>query len=59
MAQHLDLERIFPIKDEASARLLMLKADCLRAAGVINESECQTVIARARAVLDRTFTRAA
>ena len=43
----LNLDSIFPMKDEASARLMMLKADCLRAAGLIDDAERQTIVTRA------------
>lgn len=46
------LDRIFPIKDEASARLAVVKADCLRAAHMISEGERTIVLAVAAAVID-------
>ena len=36
-------ELIFPIKDAASAALMLIKADCLHKAGVISEGERQWV----------------
>jgi|GraSoiStandDraft_45_1057281.scaffolds.fasta_scaffold1076030_2 hypothetical protein len=45
-------ELIFPIKDAASAALMVIKADCLRRAGIINEAERQHVHSRARTFLD-------
>jgi hypothetical protein len=47
-----DNEVIFPIKDAASAALMLIKADCLHKAGVISEGEKQWVDSRARTLLD-------
>jgi hypothetical protein len=47
-----DSELIFPIKDAASAALMLIKADCLHTAGIINEAEKQYVHSRARTFLD-------
>jgi hypothetical protein len=47
-----DIEVIFPIKDAASATLMLIKADCLYTAGIINEAEKQYVHSRARTFLD-------
>ena len=47
-----DSELIFPIKDAASAALMVIKADCLHKAGVISEGEKQWVDSRARTFLD-------
>ena len=47
-----DIEVIFPIKDAASAALMLIKVDCLHAAGIINEAEKQYVHSRARTFLD-------
>jgi hypothetical protein len=49
MNRRMDSELIFPIKDAASAALMIIKADCLRNTGVINESERQWVYSKARA----------
>jgi hypothetical protein len=55
-----DSELIFPIKDAASAALMVIKADCLHKAGVISEGEKQWVDSRARTFLDdATFKDAA
>jgi hypothetical protein len=43
---------MFPIKDAASAALMLIKADCLHKAGVISEREKQWVESRARTVKD-------
>jgi hypothetical protein len=47
MRRPLTMEVIFPIKDEPSARLMTLKAECLHMAGVISEHEEQAVLGRA------------
>ena len=47
-----DIELIFPIKDAASAALMLIKADCLHKAGIIDEAEKQYVHSRARTFLD-------
>ena len=44
-------ELIFPIKDPASAALMLIKADCLHTAGIINEAEKQYVHSRAHTFL--------
>jgi hypothetical protein len=55
-----DIEIIFPIKDAASAALMLVKADCLYTAGIINEAEKQYVHSKARMFLDdATLTGAA
>jgi len=55
-----DIELIFPIKDAASAALMLIKADCLQKADVISEAETQWVYSRARAFLaDATLKDAA
>ena len=43
-----DLTLIFPIKDELSAWLMSIKADCLFQAGAISEAEMQRVRRRQR-----------
>jgi hypothetical protein len=47
-----DIELIFPIKDAASAALMLIKADCLHKAGIISEAEKQLVDSRARTFVD-------
>jgi hypothetical protein len=47
-----DSELIFPIKDAASAALMLIKADCLHKAGIIDEAEKQYVHSKARTFLD-------
>ena len=46
-----DIELIFPIKDAASAALMVIKADCLHNAGVIGDEDKQWVHSRARTFL--------
>src|SRR5215468_9885227 len=46
-----DIEIIFPIKDAASAALMLVKANCLDKAGIISEAEKQWVHSRARMFL--------
>jgi hypothetical protein len=50
MRRPLTMEVIFPIRDELSARLMTLKAECLHMAGVISEHEEQAVLGTARPV---------
>ena len=55
-----DVEVIFPIKDAASAALMVIKADCLHKAGIISDREKQWVDSRAGTFLDKaTFNDAA
>ena len=55
-----DIEVIFPIKDAASAALMVIKADCLHKAGIISGQEKQWVDSRAGTFLDyATFNNAA
>jgi hypothetical protein len=55
----LNIELIFPIKDAASAALMIIKADCLHKAGIISEAEKHLVDSRARAFVDATLKDAA
>jgi hypothetical protein len=50
------LGRIFPMDDAASARLAIVKAECLRVAGVISTAEKAAVIERATVVIDQAQT---
>jgi len=59
MRQNLDIDLIFPIKDEVSAWLMYLKADSLYHAGIIDTDELSAVLARVAAVLDRASDEAA
>jgi hypothetical protein len=49
----LNIDLIFPIKDEISAALMCLKAELLFEAGIIDVDEMSAVIERAAAVLDQ------
>jgi hypothetical protein len=49
----LNIDLIFPIKDEISAALMCLKAELLFEAGIIDTDEMSAVIERAAAVLDQ------
>jgi hypothetical protein len=42
-----DIELNFPIKDATSGSLMLLKADCLHKAGIINDAEKRYVHSRA------------
>jgi hypothetical protein len=48
-----DWDRVFAIHDEPFARLMIVKAECLRSAGVISEAHRAAVINRAKAVIER------
>ena len=48
-----DLTLAFPIRDELSAWLMSIKADCLFQAGAISEAERQQVQAQAAEMIDR------
>jgi hypothetical protein len=47
----LDLDRIFPIPDAPSARLMKLKAHCLYRAGILSGTQRQAIARRADQVL--------
>jgi hypothetical protein len=47
----LDMELIFPIRDEPSAQLMSLKAECLHSAGLISKSEERAVLGKAAKAL--------
>jgi hypothetical protein len=49
----LDIDRNFPMRDEASARLMIVKAECLLGARAISESQRLTVLGRALGILDQ------
>jgi hypothetical protein len=55
----LDLNRIFPIKDLPSARLMKLKALCLFRAGVVSEEEKAAIEAKADAFIQNPRFRSA
>jgi hypothetical protein len=47
----LNIDLVFPIRDEISAWLMCLKAEFLYEAGLINDNEFETVIERAAAAI--------
>jgi hypothetical protein len=55
MHKALNMDLIFPIRDEPSAWLMSLKAECLYTAGVLSESEKQAVHERASRVPNDPF----
>ena len=55
----LDLNRIFPMQDPPSARLMRLKAFCLYRAGVLSEGERAAVARKAKAFIENPRFRAA
>jgi len=52
MRHGLNIDLVFPIKDEVSAWLMCLKAETLYEAGIIDTDEMSAVFERAAAVLD-------
>jgi hypothetical protein len=59
MRHDLKIDLVFPIKDEASAWLMCLKAEALCEAGIIDTEGMSAVLERAAAVLDQAPKRAA
>ena len=60
MKAPLQFHRIFPIDDEASARFMLVKADCLHSAGVVDDGDRRDVMAlAARYLPERQPMRAA
>ena len=55
----LDIDLIFPMKDEVSAWLMCIKAELLFEAGIIDGNEMSAVLERAAAVLDQVPKKAA
>lgn len=51
MRTGLDLNSLFPIKDAASARLMLIKARCLLEARLIDQADAAAVFSRANAML--------
>jgi hypothetical protein len=51
MRSGLSFDNIFPVRNEASAQLMRLKADCLLESGVIEAEDWLSVYARTAAVL--------
>ena len=49
----LDFNRLFPMKDVSSARLMRLKAFCLFRAGVLSEKEMNEIRKKADALMQK------
>ena len=54
MRNNLNIDLVFPIRDEVSAWLMCLKADLLYDAGIINDNELNAVIERAAAAIEQS-----
>jgi hypothetical protein len=52
MSDNLNIDLVFPIRDDVSARLMWIKAELLYDAGIINAKELVVVTERAAAVVD-------
>ena len=52
MRNDLNIDLVFPIRDDVSAGLMCVKAELLYDAGIINASELNVVIGRASAIID-------
>ena len=52
MHDDLNIDLVFPIRDDVSAGLMCLKAELLYDAGIIKASELNVVIGRASAIID-------
>ena len=59
MRHDLNIEMIFPMKDDVSAWLMCVKAETLYQAGIIDTNELNAVLERAAAVLDQAPRQAA
>jgi hypothetical protein len=57
MRDGLQINHIFPIKDAASARLMLAKAECMYHAGLIDAQEMQEVASLAAATLGHDLPR--
>jgi hypothetical protein len=53
MRRNLNIDLVFPIKDEVSAWLMCLKAELLCDVGIIDTDEMSSVLGRVAAVLDQ------
>ena len=53
MSDNLNIDLVFPIRDDVSARLMWIKAELLYDAGIINAKELGVVTERAAAVVDQ------
>jgi hypothetical protein len=52
MHDDLNIDLVFPIRDDMSAGLMCVKAELLYGAGIINARELNVVIGRAAAMFD-------
>jgi len=59
MRHDLNIDLIFPMKDEVSAWLMCVKAETLYQVGIIDTNELNAVLERAAAVLDQAPRQAA
>ena len=59
VCRDLDIDLIFPMKDEVSAWLMCIKAELLFEAGIIDSDEISAVLERAAAVLEQVSKQAA
>jgi hypothetical protein len=59
MRHDLNIDLIFPMKDEISAWLMCVKAEALYEARIIDTDEINAVLERAAAVLDQAPKQAA
>ena len=53
MHDDLNIDLVFPIRDDVSAGLMCVKAELLYDAGIINARELNIVIGRAAAIIDQ------
>jgi hypothetical protein len=54
MRDDLNIDLVFPIRDDVSAGLMCVKAELLYDAGIINARELNVVIGRAAAMIDNS-----
>jgi hypothetical protein len=54
MRDDLNIDLVFPIRDDVSAWLMCIKAELLYDAGIINGNELNAVIERAAAAIDES-----
>ena len=53
MRNDLNIDLVFPIRDDVSAWLMCVKAELLYDAGIVNLKELNTVIERAATIIDQ------
>ena len=53
MHDELNIDLVFPIRDDVSAGLMCVKAELLYDAGIINARELNVVIGRAATIIDQ------